>query len=112
MLYSCFDQDRGDYRVYRDSSTRPINGDLPVPDMPADTGNIGVPTEDAARPFPSGAKYVGRSWRAQGMVVRCSGGALGNAGDFLSSVKPVHIAVVVGFAALLWWAQKRLGASS
>ena len=77
MIYSCFDQSAGLYDYYEDSSTRPINGDLPIPELPASTGKIGVPAIEAGRPLPINAKKVGQGWHARGMVVQCRNTSLG-----------------------------------
>lgn len=81
MLYSCFNPNKGLYDVYEDSATHVVNGDLPVPkfDSRSQIGNIGVPSIEAGRPLPSGAKRVGESWTAKGIVVNC--GRVGVFGD-------------------------------
>lgn len=80
MLYSCFDADRGIYRVFADENHRPVNGDLPVPKLPRDSGKVGVPSVDAARPLPYGVRELGESWNARGIVCSCDRrGALGAA---------------------------------
>lgn len=71
MMYSCFNQSTGLYEYFQDDSTRPINGDLPIPKLPASTGRIGVPSIEAGRPLPGGAKKIGKGWHARGMVVQC-----------------------------------------
>lgn len=81
MIYSCFQQDRGLYRYFEDDKAYPINADLPVPKLPRDEGRIGVPSLDAARPMPSGAKPIGEGWHARGMVVQCGGASLGALDD-------------------------------
>ncbi len=70
MIYSCFDAQRADYLVFEDDRRLLVNGDLPVPQF-QDTGRIGVPSIDAARPLPTGARQTGRSWRARGLIVKC-----------------------------------------
>jgi hypothetical protein len=109
MLYSCFDAKRALYRVYEDKRERPINGDLPVPSLPSDTGKIGVPAIEAARPFPGGATYRGDSWQPRGIIVRCPGLGLGS-GDFelerlWESFWP--LLMVGGTAVFLWWVMKK-----
>lgn len=68
-LYSCFRPD-GSYQYYETQDVLPINADLPVPSFPVTT-QIGVPSIDAARPMPPGAKFVGTGWQARGTIVRC-----------------------------------------
>ena len=77
MIYSCFDPDTGLYRYFEDARTHPINGDLPVPKFGRDTGRVGVPSMNAARPLPSSAKPIGKGWHARGVVVQCKSSGLG-----------------------------------
>lgn len=71
MKYSCFNQASGVYHVFEDSAQIPINGDLPVPALGSDVNGIGVPSIEAGRPLPSGARPVGTSWHPVGMIVSC-----------------------------------------
>lgn len=100
MIYSCFDPARGSYRYFEDSSTLPINADLPVPRFPAPAGKVGVPASEAGRPLPAGAKQVGTGWHARGIIVRCGGGGLSafglEPGTLPTWVLPVGLAVGVG----------------
>lgn len=68
MLYSVFDPQRGLYSYYEGPAHPPINGDLPVPSLPDGIHGIGVPSVDAGRPLPAGAKLVGSGWHAKGIV--------------------------------------------
>lgn len=78
MIYSCFDSHAGLYDYFEDSQQISINADLPVPRLPAATGQIGVPSITAGRPLPSGARHVGKGWHARGIVVDCGkSGSLG-----------------------------------
>lgn len=70
MIYSCFDAEQGDYRVFEDDGARAINADLDVPKFSSPT-KIGMPATEAGRQLPAGASQVGRSWSAQGIVVSC-----------------------------------------
>ena len=108
MLYSCFDAEQGDYRVYQDASGHPINGDLPVPQLGSDAGKLGVPAARAGRTLPMSAKYVGRSWNARGQLVQCSG-ALSGFEDSLEQTFGVPVkylalgaGVLAGYAACRW----------
>lgn len=100
MIYSCFDPERGDYRLFEDDRTIPINSDLPVPSFGPDINGIGVPSMEAARPMPPGARSSGRSWHARGIIVNCGSG-LGSIDWSASSWQPY--VVVGGAALLLWW---------
>jgi hypothetical protein len=78
MIYSRFNDQTAVYEVFEDSSTHALNGDLPVPQLGAMAGKIGVPATEAGRPLPTGARRVGTSWKAKGMVVRAGSGSLGS----------------------------------
>lgn len=78
MKYSCFNQASGLYHVFEDGLQVPINGDLPVPALGADVNGIGVPSIEAGRPLPSGAKPIGTSWHPIGVIVGCRGAGLGS----------------------------------
>jgi len=75
--YSCFDPRSGLYDYYADNVQLPINADLPVPQLPQAAWKIGVPSIDAGRPLPPGARPVGRGWHARGIVVSCGRGSPG-----------------------------------
>jgi hypothetical protein len=68
VIYSRFDDQSGMYDLFEDGEGRAINSDLPVPVMGAAINGIGVPASVAGRPIPSGAKFIGKSWHARGMV--------------------------------------------
>lgn len=72
LQYSCFDPKLGLYHYFVDSSTRPMNGDMPTPRLPPAGNKIGVPAQEAARPLPPDAKPAGTGWHARGVVVSCS----------------------------------------
>lgn len=82
MIYSCFQEGAGVYRYFRDDTERAVNSDLPVPSYSSDT-KIGAPSRDAARPFPSGAKPIGKGWHARGIIVKCPSSGLGALGDLV-----------------------------
>ncbi len=108
MLYSCFDPARARYRVYADQRQQQVNSDLPVPSLPGDTGRIGVPAIDAARPFPRGARFVAESWQPRGIIVRCPGLGLGATDSPLYEtwIKYGPLALAGGTAMLIWWIYK------
>lgn len=75
MIYSCFDPQTGHYRYFEDSLLAPVNGDLPVPNyLKSRSTKLGVPSLEAGRPLPRGAKRVGSGLAARGMVVECGAG--------------------------------------
>jgi hypothetical protein len=114
VLYSCFDDQAGNYRVYEHRGERAVNDDLPVPKLPSDVSGIGVPAIEAGRPLPKGARYVGRSWQAKGIVVRC-GGELGTLEETLDkafgrslNLVSLSVSALVGY----WLTAKLLGGKS
>lgn len=108
MLYSCFDQQRGDYTVYEDDSVLAVNADLPAPSLPPDTAGIGVPSLEAGRSLPFGAKRVGRSLNAKGIVVRCDRGGL--SGLDMETVKTYAPWILIsGTVIVLAWLSLRAG---
>lgn len=95
MLYSRFDEKRAVYDVFEDGVTRAVNADLPVPKLGPMVGGIGVPASEAGRPLPSGAKHVGESWHAKGLIVGPrQGGALSGMGSGSLTVLGVVIVAV------------------
>ena len=89
MYYSCFDPRTGTYEYFTDGeSGTPINGDLPVPKLPAET-KLGVAAIEAGRPLPSGVKRMGRGLQARGQIVQCGKGfnGLGSSPDGLGSLQ-------------------------
>lgn len=108
MLYSRFNAGRGEYDVYEDSATHPLNGDFPVPRLASDVGGIGVPASEAGRRLPAGARRVGSSWHARGLVVSASGSSLGawNKESVGNVVVPVVLIGAVAFG--VFWAAPRL----
>jgi hypothetical protein len=94
MIYSRFDEKSGLYELFEDREGSAVNSDLPVPVLGPPTNGIGVPASEAGRPLPGGAKFVGRSWHARGMVV--SGGP---SSGVLSGLREAE--QNVGFAAMV-----------
>ena len=102
MFYSMFDAKRGTYSVYQDSLERPVNADLPVPDLPPDVNSIGVPASESGRPLPREARFVGRSWTARGMIVTPANSGLGEyseQGHWFMALIP--LALIVGSIAIV-----------
>lgn len=75
MIYSCFQPPTGLYAYFEVPGEIPLNADLPIPKLPPPVGGIGVPSIEAGRPLPAGAKFVGSGWHAKGMIARCDRGA-------------------------------------
>jgi hypothetical protein len=100
MLYSRFNADRAIYDVFEDGVTRPVNADLPVPKLGPMVGGIGVPASEAGRPLPSGAKHVGESWHAKGLIVGpgAAGALSGMGGSSMAMLGVFIVAVSAGGA--------------
>ncbi len=108
MIYSRFDAARGEYDVFEDDTHHALNGDFPVPSLSRDVGGVGVPASEAGRVLPSGARRVGSSWHARGLVVKPSGGSVGAmTKDELGHVI-VPIVLIAATAFALFWAGPRL----
>lgn len=104
MRYSRFNAQLGHYDVFEDQRTHAMNADLPTPKLTAMAGGIGVPSVDAGRDLPPGAKRVGTSWNAVGMVVRDEV-SRPMSGLFDSSPVKLPEGILLGatFAAVAWW---------
>ena len=71
MIYSCFNQLLGEYEYFEDDRGHATNGDLAVPSFPRRAGKVGVPSIEAGRTLPKGARRTGRGFRARGLLVQC-----------------------------------------
>ena len=108
MIYSRFNAARADYDVFEDGERHPLNGDFPVPRLDRDVGGIGVPASEAGRALPTGARRVGSSWHARGLLVRPERSSLGamTKDDWGKVVVPAALIGATAFA--LFWAAPRL----
>jgi hypothetical protein len=104
MIYSVFVPERGEYEYWETSEQRPLNADLPIPDLPPVVGGIGVPSIEAARALPAGARRVGAGWLPRGMIARRAGafGALLGQSDMVAFGLLFAAALAAG-----WWLHKR-----
>jgi len=104
MIYSRFDDQTGTYDLFSDRSTHALNGDFPVPSLGPDAGGIGVPATEAGRPVPRGAKRIGTSWQARGLVAASApnGASLGGMTKGEVGYYAMPIIVVTGIATLAW----------
>jgi hypothetical protein len=105
VIYSRFDESSGLYDVFEDGQGKPVNSDLPIPSLGPPTNGIGVPASESGRPMPAGAKYVGRSWHARGVVLspgsRASLSGIGDAEQNVAFFALLGLAVLGGF--LYYW---------
>jgi hypothetical protein len=113
MIYSRWRPDTGGYDYLETSGTQNINDDLPTPDLPA-ASKIGIPSIEAGRPIPSGARIVGEGDIAVGLVAPVDEARLVRrtrslAGlDGAASSAALWVAAGAAGAALLWYiARKR-----
>lgn len=100
MIFSQW-QPEGGYRYFETDHVHPIGDDLPDVRIPAPSGNIGVPAQDAGFPIPAGAQYVGDGDHPMGIMApmaRGNGRALGQAKTKLSHDE---IVVVLALFAIL-----------
>jgi hypothetical protein len=107
MIYSCFQQAGGVYAYFEVPGEIPLNADLPVPRLPAPTGNIGVPSIEAGRPLPANAKFIGTGWHAKGMIARCDGRGLGAMPPLGTTLLGLAIVGGIAAGAMYWLKQRR-----
>lgn len=104
MLYSRFDAARGLYDVFADALQRPVNADLPVPSVGPSMNGIGVPASLTGRRLPGGARRVGQSWHARGIIVAPAAGVgLGATEVGGSLVGLFAVLGLVGGGLALYW---------
>lgn len=78
-LYSVWDWNRNNYRVYT-TPTHVSVGDDPVPPKPLDISPIGANPDSDIKPLPPGAKFIGHDHFARGEIRRLPAG-LADLGD-------------------------------
>lgn len=109
MNYCVFDARTGVYAYYKGPDHPPINGDLPTPSLANGIAGIGMPSVDAGRDLPPGAKRVGQGWHAKGIICRPPGGrALSgySYGDGMSW-GAISLGIIMGWGVV--WAVKNMG---
>jgi len=83
MIYSVYDDHNGGF-VYYEAGGPAINADFQTPSFAAQSP-LGVPSVEASRPLPGGARQVGRGTVPKGTIARRGGGgAWGGAGSALA----------------------------
>jgi len=108
MIYSRFRGDGG-YDYYETAERRGLGDDLPTPRLPS-VSPIGVPSTEAGRLIPSGAKYVGRGEFARGLVAPLDRSGLSGLGA-LGSVNIVLLTGILAVpAAVGYWVKGKKGA--
>lgn len=106
MRYSCFSPHAGLYDYFADERTQPINADLPVPQLPAPRGKMGVVSAlEAGRLLPAGVRRVGQGWHAQGIVSNCGREPFGasDGGGWFQERGWRWLVAAVGVGAVVWF---------
>lgn len=104
LIYSRWRPDVGGFEYFEAPETHNINDDLPTPELLA--AKIGVPSMEAGRPLPSGARRVGTGEEARGLVAPVDEARIVRRTRSLSGVEPASTmgwVVVAGGAALVIW---------
>ncbi len=110
MIYSEWKPDTGGFIYYEADETQNINDDLPAPELRA-ASKIGVPSIEAGRPLPSGAKVVGEGDVAVGIIAPVNPARIVRRTRSLAGVaeavqmQSLWVAAGAG-AILLWWVWK------
>lgn len=81
MIYSCFNEQTGQYDYFQNGTTYPVNGDLPTPPSRSVAGSVGVPSREAGRDLPGDAAPAGSGRAARGMIVNCHSSGFGELGE-------------------------------
>jgi len=114
MIYSRWRPDEGGYDYFAVDLSQNINDDLPAPELESAT-KIGVPSIEAGRPIPSGARKVGSGDEALGLMAPVDANrivrrtrSLGMLSMQLPPESPwVLAALTVGALGLFFWIRKR-----
>jgi hypothetical protein len=103
MIYSCFNASTGLYDYFETPEKKALNADLPVPQLGAPDNKIGIPSIDAGRPLPAGARPVGHGWHARGMVANCKKRGVSGLGEVsLDAGTLMPLMFILGAVALAW----------
>jgi len=100
LVYSQWNPE-GTYDYYETPDRAPLGDDLGVPKLSSVNG-IGVPSTEAGRAIPAGAKYVGSGERAVGVVAPMDTSHLG---ELAVQNIPAYVWFFIGATsmAVLWW---------
>lgn len=110
MIYSEWKPDTGGFIYYEANEAQNINDDLPAPELRA-ASKIGVPSIEAGRPLPSGARVVGEGDVAVGMIAPVNPSRIVRRTRSLAGVAEAmqmqSVWVGIGAATILvWWVWK------
>jgi hypothetical protein len=113
MIYSRWRPDEGGYDYFAVDLTQNINDDLPAPELESAT-KIGVPSIEAGRPIPAGARKVGSGDEALGLMAPVDANRIVRRTRSLGAltlpegVSPwLFAAAGVGVVAIVFWIRKR-----
>lgn len=109
MIYSRWRPDSGRYDYYQAPERRGLGDDLPTPRLPIGTA-IGVPSTEAGRAVPLGAKLVGSGALAKGSIAPMSrAGLAGVAGmlDLMPTWMWVATGITIGWVLRQGWKKGR-----
>lgn len=110
MIFSQWQPDGG-YKYFDSSKRLPIGDDVPVVKMPAPSGGIGVPAQDAGYHLPPDAQLIGEGDMPKGIMAPMARDAgfpgLGSVKTQLSTQDKVVVLFLIGVLAAAVWAGKR-----
>jgi hypothetical protein len=103
VIYSQWRPDRGGYAYYEAAEERRgLGDDLPVPRLPLGT-EIGVPSTEAGRSIPNGARHVGGGLEARGVIAPMGRASLGSLlSVIIGGVTMLALGIGIG-----WWLWRR-----
>lgn len=107
LTYSQWRPD-GHYDYFQAQQVAPLGDDLPVPRLkPA--SELGVPSVEAGRPIPSGAKYVGQGEEAIGVLAPMDTSRLGYAMSDAPTSRAFWfvLGAAAGVVVAVWWRTRR-----
>lgn len=107
MIYSRWRPDTGGYDYFETSERYGLSDDLPVPRLGGGSA-IGVPSVDAGRQIPAGARFIGSGKFAKGVIAPVSRAGLSGTGDLASNAAWVLAALAAAW--LLWEATRKVPA--
>lgn len=107
LTYSQWQPDGG-YDYYEANQVAPLGDDLSVPALQVVNG-IGVPSVEAGRPIPRGARHIGDGELPIGVIAPMDTSRIG-AVSFLADMPPwlafMSGAAAIGFVWLVWGREK------
>lgn len=109
MIFSQWQPDGG-YKYFESSKRLPIGDDVPEVRLPAPSGGIGVPAQDAGYPLPPDAQFVGEGDMPRGIMspmARDGFWGLGAVRTSLTTDEKVVVLFVIGVLAAAVWVNRK-----